>query len=752
MGNHMSKFEKYIVSIMARIEVDDTQRVEIERELRTHLEEAIADGVNKGYTREQAESEAMLAFGDSTHLAKMFGARTGFKWLLFERIIFALLLTMALGDHNEPLSYLIWGPIVCYFIFRRVYNRVLVNGGIEVRRLFRRRRKIEFADIESVSLGKFHLFGFRKLVVQYAGKRIKLLAGMRGMRAAAVTLDALVPDNMDSRTRKYIARLPMRIRREKPWVRWTLTAIWAILFLNLIYDAYVIKHLDSPGKSLAISLVLPIFLWIIQGFHHTDYCRRGLSWFMALWQTQAIALSVYAIFFYTFRNIYMSIIFLMAAASIGLLLLCWKTSPKRLLIAALSILVIAYATAITTSPSSPEITDACNLSDQRVIVDAQWHDNNTFVFLSMTPYGSQFIEWIGSDLKQGGVSVPQGMVVLLPQRQDSKSYFTKMFLDGDAHVLELYQYDIEQATSSIVEDYPTSFCLDFMRRGGHCWSPDGRLLHGYTRTTKEGDSDLLLYDMVKGSTSILAEDCGIIGCHWDDNHNLRIRKDDLPKDATLRKTWIYGINIDDKKTKLLYESNNFGVLPGLHYALQKRENENRVLVDIDTLEEKNLGKYDGYSHEPYPTCWHWQSSTLAYIEENPSDGKQSIKVLDIEENRTHELAINPKHFYYNLQLSPDGNHLIFYHAMPVLDFFSEDLAMGFVEVWNIKADTVKKLYEIKPCMHFMHPIFVPMLLNNNYPVWNNDSTRIALFDSWYNFDVTADMKSQWGLSIFFFDI
>ncbi len=148
----MTRLDDYVLSILSRMEVDDAQRREIEKELRSHLEEAIGRGMARGLSRERAEEEAMIAFGEPTRLARLFGRKGGLGWLCFERISFGLLLTLfcwIATDHWAAFG--LWGVLIWYFLIKHgLYNRVEVNGGLLIRRLGRRPLKIPFTAITKI--------------------------------------------------------------------------------------------------------------------------------------------------------------------------------------------------------------------------------------------------------------------------------------------------------------------------------------------------------------------------------------------------------------------------------------------------------------------------------------------------------------------------------------------------------------------------------------------------------------------------
>jgi len=80
VGRAVTFLDDYVDRVLAGFELDDARRPEVERELRAHLDEAVATRMQRGLSREEAEREAAAAFGQSGMLAGMFVGKAAERW------------------------------------------------------------------------------------------------------------------------------------------------------------------------------------------------------------------------------------------------------------------------------------------------------------------------------------------------------------------------------------------------------------------------------------------------------------------------------------------------------------------------------------------------------------------------------------------------------------------------------------------------------------------------------------------------
>ena len=277
----------YLENVLSRMVVDDAQRAAIEKELRSHLEEAAATAQTKGLSREDAEREAVLAFGQLSIIARQFGFWRGAGWFYFERIAAGffiwyfgrLLVSRWIEGTYVPIVFAL---IIGVWIFRSLYERIEVNGGLKVYLFPFRTFLIPFDGIERVSFEKGHILGWRNLLVRYAGTEAKISTKIRGMRAAGLALESLVGDRVDEKVKTRLRRLRLRMRRE-PFVLkvaltagWLATAVLAVVGMPLVWSGYGITY------CYACSFGLSLLVLGLQMEFHGNRAKKGLCILLAI--------------------------------------------------------------------------------------------------------------------------------------------------------------------------------------------------------------------------------------------------------------------------------------------------------------------------------------------------------------------------------------------------------------------------------------------------------------------------------------
>lgn len=294
MGRVVSNvIDLYIEKLLAKMVVDDDQRAAIEREIRSHLEEAAAAAVEKGLTPEQAEREAVLAFGQPSVVARQFGFWRGAGWLLFERAAFAVLVYLVVW------RLLDWWPVATVMMivmFATLWKRIELKNGLVIHRPFRRQLRIPFDSIENIKLERAHLLGFRRIIVRFSGGRVRLSFRMRGMRAAGLALTIFAGDRVDEGVWRYVSRLKLRIRREAPAFKIAMSVIWiaiawtAAAGLPWLWPGYGIRPV------LVIACIASIIVLVFQALLHCDRSKVGLCWLLVIPTAVAILAMVAGLF------------------------------------------------------------------------------------------------------------------------------------------------------------------------------------------------------------------------------------------------------------------------------------------------------------------------------------------------------------------------------------------------------------------------------------------------------------------------
>lgn len=164
------KLRLYLEKVIARMNLDDAQRENVEREFTGHVEEAVTGAMRQGHTRSDAEAQAMRVFGEPSVIARQFGLARGYGWLLFERCALGLVACtfVFIMYDNESVAFRVSYAafLVALVMGVSLWRKVEVNGVLRVRCCFRRTRKIAFDSIADVRFVKGHICGARKIRIE----------------------------------------------------------------------------------------------------------------------------------------------------------------------------------------------------------------------------------------------------------------------------------------------------------------------------------------------------------------------------------------------------------------------------------------------------------------------------------------------------------------------------------------------------------------------------------------------------------
>ena len=322
------KLDLYLEKIIAKMNLDDAQRESVEREFRAHLEEAIREGTEKGLTQNQAETEAMLSFGQPSVIARQFGVTHGYAWFVFERFCVSFILYLLL---KGIFPRIIAAPLGILFFVSIIWNKIEVNGTLHIRRLFRRSLNIPFEDIKNVVFEKGHLWGKRRLRLNHVNGTLKISYHIRNFRCAAMALDVLCPDAVDPKVSGFIKRLKLRIRKETSKFRWGISIYWIMVLILYLVSFPWIWSMKGISVFFPISLILLFPGLIFQALRHTDRSKVGICWILTFVSLVYVSLYILAILISFCSQQYMSLGFFFIL-SFALITVWWKGKRSRLLL------------------------------------------------------------------------------------------------------------------------------------------------------------------------------------------------------------------------------------------------------------------------------------------------------------------------------------------------------------------------------------------------------------------------------------
>ena len=377
MGEAVSKkLDLYLEKVIAKMNLDEAQRLDVEREFRAHLDEAIREGMNKGLTEDQAETEAILAFGQPSLIARQFGVSHGYGWFVFERICFSYVLYVVLKIYSE--SRLLAISISLLFLYRCLWNKIEINGTLHIRRLFRRTINIPFEQIKRVTFEKGHLWGRRRLILAHTQGQIKISSRLRNFRCAALALDTLCPNAMDTKVAEYINRLKIRIKKETKTFKIGTTIYWMVVLALFLIGFFPLWNMEGISIFLPISLLLLFPGLVFQALRHTDRSKVGLSWILALISfiyVFILSLSVIISFPFYPQHISLGLFFIVSAA---LILVWWRGKRLYLPIILVSFIILFLLLKFIIVPPTwkGEVKTLCSM--ERIFWRGLWSKDKTF--------------------------------------------------------------------------------------------------------------------------------------------------------------------------------------------------------------------------------------------------------------------------------------------------------------------------------------------------------------------------------------
>jgi len=288
-----ARLDLYIEKLIDKMNLDDVQRVDVEREVRSHLEEAIETGVAQGLSIEDSETEALVAFGQPGFLAKQFGSVWGTGWLLFERsmitlVLFAfliLLLGMPRNDTSQAEKIFViffYSTLILLACYGSLWSKVEVNGSLRIRRFLRSTLSIGFDQIRDVSFVGGHVLGKRDVSLGYDGGKLRLNSGRRGFRVVAFALTILCPDAIQPEVKNYFLNLTVKLRKETPLLKTLISGSWVVCLALFAFGIDSLWNHEGVPKPIIGSLILAHITAIFQAWLLADRAKRGTSWLQVL--------------------------------------------------------------------------------------------------------------------------------------------------------------------------------------------------------------------------------------------------------------------------------------------------------------------------------------------------------------------------------------------------------------------------------------------------------------------------------------
>jgi hypothetical protein len=782
MSKRLDLFTEKILSGMI---VDDVQRAEIEREVGSHLREAVEEGRQRGLPEDLAEEEAMLQFGRPSIIAARFKMRSGLGWFLFERLAFVALLTCLCYlfgslDSEAPVwaAPLLYGSIFTVFLIAKpLWDRIEVNGGLFVKRLFRRSVTIPFEDISDVVLGRGHLFGARRLIVRFEGGKTAISSKTRGMRVCALALDALAPEALNENVGAYLRRRFRRLRVEGPWFIRLAGAAWLIILGLFLAGAAPLWHGEGLTWLMAIAWPAALILVFIQGTRHTDRARAGLCWALTISFLLSLGPVAIGLFFGSAFHCRWAATLFALSGGLALSALWWRGRRLTLLAVAClaGILAVGSMWAIPSElPFETEIVGP--VLDGRGPYQFQWLDGGrgaAMLFLASpdeVEYDRPSPIPAGDREKSGTflwVRFPDGETVtrrlgksmdweFAPGREKDELMLCRQFDEDEPlrdKVWRSEMFVVDQGGElRRVETLPRE-SYDFTFRllcGEDVWSPDGAYL--LTTMPEEGDDyengfKAVAVETASGNVTAFTALSTWQAMRWIDDRRFESVYIDWPEEETPSASEtgsetivVYEMDATTGASEVLRE---FALAPGEHarpllggrYAMVSPSGDSHETVAVSALALMDLSDGRRIDLPPRGTKkfgwnfnWNPQAQRLVYAAAPaPGEDGASLVVASPEEGVAGRLRLPGRNDFSLFTLSPDGGQ-VFYVRRSLSKAFVVS-GLPWCEVWNVDTGEVAKIKPLNPAAAVLSFLmssggYVPYDL----PSWAPDGRSVVFQD------------------------
>jgi len=755
---------------MSRMGLEEPQRAEMEKELRTPLQRAVEAGLAKGLTREQAERNAIQAARQSSFLFKYFGILGDHAWIHFTYIAglvylavtlcFCLVVALADKDRQTYLlffsgrTFLLSASFITIYVwiwlFLHMFKRVEIKGGLYVRRFLKKPRLVLFDKITQVRFSLVPLVRPRRIVIETAEKRAVLDRKFHGFPGAAFALDAFASDKTDKDMKKYLMKAPPKIRVpiESSSLRPILTFLWALILMG--FFIFVGNLWEGIGFSLPLAVVfLAAFILVLfQALLLGETAKKVLC--LLLWVMIFLAClgsSSGCFFGDAARARWASS--MACAMFIGAVVILWWRWSRVVLVGLFM------------------VCGALFFSSRYVLPSLYWKELKPLIF-ETTPYSSLEMQIVGS----------QGPIVWIDRYKKNNSengtqLLKAAYLNGEirsvkieeslywwpmtptpfhepcllrtishettsTYEVHIYNQDISEVKKVLPLPPETNlYGLDSPMYP--VWSPDGKYL--ITRTAEHNETYEYKMQAVNIQNSITSEFQAIWSpFRWVDNKTIEARltskdktRDDDTASTRPKSIDIWHIDVEKGSRELLLqrvlsEKEKYkAVFPGLKYALityyetplspdalSEQPPDSCYIMNIETSDTLSvpLPKEWKPLYSLGSMGWSEENNALAYASnpENKDEGPR-IVVVDVKSRSIKARKFPSNLRIENIRLSPDGKKILFIRSLendPLLKLFSR------LDLWDLETDEIVPVRSLGVFEFFWEFL--------SYPRWSPDSS------------------------------
>lgn len=673
----MSRLETYIAAVLSRIKVDDARRVEIDRELRARLAEAIDHAMTQGLSREEAEEEVMAAFGEPTVLAKKFTLTKDFRTLVVERVCLGALILWWFIDFGravvDPVELTVDILMVVagwIALIASLYDRIGIENALVIWRLGRKTHTIPLEQIRAVRFESGHLFGKRNIVVEYTTGAIKLSPRWRGYRAAAITLAALFRERMEPDVYEVLTRIPVTVRRESRILRWMATLLW-IVTLGMILTALPrVLDFRSPTLAAHVGSGLALVALALQVAFHTDKNRRAHA-VLLLPVSVAVLLGLLGAPFFGFLwllgGFYLAAV---ALPCLCLALLHWRGRqfPQFVLGVAVIVSLVMVVQRSRQMQDSMGVRLTPPLSG--AVVESVWLDKDDRAFHVSGDKASSIL--FLSDTSRD-IPAPGRLTHLTPWTpgDDGGSVLVEREISTVARNKKYAIYRVGRDTTAFPDEpLLTTRCshLGLALTRSEVWSADGRFMLYKDYVGEREDPLLLVYDSIAGATMLIRGASHVSMVAWKGQMTIRAAWADHDKETDTTRYGFQTIDLASNHIETEYQAvtepgENVRFLRGFRYVLLqdrgRRAGEDAVarIRDASTGEEIDLGRISHSHHLIH--SWREDTGRAAFVTRDRQGNQSGMAIVDVNTGQRMPVPVGAFDKIEILALSPDGTKVAY---------------------------------------------------------------------------------------------
>lgn len=717
-----------VENILARMTLEDEQRLAVEVELHGHLDDLINECGRRGLDVNEAEAEAIRHFDDAPLLARLYNLSGGRYWRIVQRSIpMAFISLLLFLGYKDPVVFgIMWLGLTAIRAYPILRVKAGVDHGLILSPLLRPSRRIDWNRITRVRLESGHLFGARRIVIEYDGGKIAMPASAHGMRAAALALRAMRPEIIEPGALEYLLRFHSALVYE-PIKRRLLASmgwLWILASYSLVFRV-LWDGIGYPNGSIGL---LPVLLIVpYQTRRLPDRPRAAVLNLLITILSFATLATLGASVFGNVYFVRQMVIISMMCMALGLMFTWWRAGRIALLI---TMFLAAGVFLDFRDKAKPEYLE--NQLTYGVIQlpysEFTWLDGGESAAYidartTPTPENPQHTDYTlviakpGIELRR--IALPVGNYWFIPPRPGTR--LTLLSMPANSHLKESTIRTI--TADDRIDSMTLPFAVTPLYNSDSPWSPDGK----YIYPGSPGGTSFLVDMSAKKFTTLSQRG---LGAHirWLDANRFKTCVFHNSTTATVTSIRIFETDVRTGISKLsrefqLKRGETPDFLDGLHYALVQH-----TLIDLETGKRIELPLATLLRDRDYK--WEPRSERIAYAADEVGEDSKgntyfgSLVVFDPTKGIVDQLDFDTPEKIRGIRLSPNGNQLLFNHSSCVNSVPSL-MSLMHTEVWDLKTGKRHWLFTHNMISAILLEISASDLGIAAAPCWSPDGNEVV---------------------------